>query len=341
MPTETIRPTDAYNPNIWTNKANGYDTSETTYTSKINPSSEPSISFGGGTAETTNSWQAKANDWYKVYCKIVFSKTAAIDDKVSITITDKNGVSKHTVLALTSAAVTKQTYSQLLNMSDWGTSFANIADLRVRVNGYIFGSGQDGATSYVYDVRLEGDYLTLQESIALQDTLKFLAGKSLIENISLTDILNMLITQTNPDETLTISDAIENIFVTLLDESEQLNVGDFLTLLYGKGISEDVTVADALTFLASIVKSEDITLAETLELFTTVAKAENITVADAISNVFGKTFTEGLTVADAIDSYIFIPNNPLKRYGTRMLVDIAFDSGALHYSTEDINLEGA
>ncbi len=160
---ETIRPTDAYNPGTWATPANGYDASTSTSASKlnINTDPDPSISFGGSvSSESTNAWQTKSNDWTAATIYITFSRAAPTpdDDWIKVLVTDQNGVLKHTIVAQTTGAVTKQTFSQALNSGDWGGAvFPNIDNLRVRVIGKK-NKGSDGSTSYMYDIRIDGTY---------------------------------------------------------------------------------------------------------------------------------------------------------------------------------------
>ncbi|MEW6417392.1 MAG: PKD domain-containing protein [Nitrospirota bacterium] len=155
---ETIRPTDAYNPEGWINPSNGYDGNPGTYTYKKTASAVPSISFGGSSSnESVNAWQSKSKYWYSAWLYITFDTqpSGRIDDLVEIAVTDRYGNLKHTILPQTSG-VTKKEFIQKLNMSDWGDGFSNIANLRVRVNGYKK-KGADGAESRVYDIRIDGD----------------------------------------------------------------------------------------------------------------------------------------------------------------------------------------
>jgi hypothetical protein len=158
--TETIRPTDAYVFEGWTTPSYGYDGNTSTSASFDTLNKQPSISFGGNNAtEATNSWQSKTNTWSAATVYFTFSKTAGSNDTVWVTIYDgPSDTTKHTVIASTTGAVTKQEFSQTLNSSDWGgAGFPNIANLRVRVNGSKSG-GPDGAVSYMYDVRIDGTY---------------------------------------------------------------------------------------------------------------------------------------------------------------------------------------
>jgi len=155
---ETIRPTGAYNPDAWITPANGYDWNPRTYTYKKSISKKPSISFGGSTSnESINAWQDKTNYWHSAWLYVTFEGLAAgaMNDLIEIVVTDKNGNLKHTILPST-IGITKKEFAQKLNMSDWGDGFNNIANLRVRVNGYRTG-GADGAEARVFDVRIDGD----------------------------------------------------------------------------------------------------------------------------------------------------------------------------------------
>lgn len=343
MSTEIVRPTGAYNPDAWASPANGYDDNDATAASKTNPASTPSVSYGGSVGgESTNAWGAKAQVWDSATAKIIFSKTAGTDDTVSITIVTKTGTLKHTILAATVGAVTKQTFSQALSSADWGGSgFPNIADLRVRVNGVTGGAGPDGASAYVYEVWIEGEYIlstTQAENIAIAEALKFLAGKALAEGVSLTEILSMLV-QPNYTESVAIADACEALKVIISTQAETITLGDFIDLLSGRVLSEGVTMTDAILFLAQAVRSEALTITDTMNLLTQVSHTEGITVADAIAKLVIKMRGETVTISDIMSSYIFVPNNPLARYGTRVLVDMQFDSGTEYYSTEDIYIE--
>jgi PKD repeat protein len=148
---ETIRPTDAYNPEGWINKSNGYDNNLGTYTYKVTPNAIPSISFGGSSSnELINAWQSKSNYWYNAWLYITFEEIASggTDDLVEIIITDQNENLKHTILPPT-IGTPKKEFVQKLKMSDWGDGFYNIENLRVKVNGYKQ-KGADNAESRVY-----------------------------------------------------------------------------------------------------------------------------------------------------------------------------------------------
>ncbi len=155
---ETIRPIDAYNPEGWINKSNGYDSNLSTYTYKETPNAIPSISFGGSSSnDLINAWQNKSNYWYNAWLYITYEEIASggTDDLVEIIITDQNENLKHTILPPT-IGTPKKEFVQKLKMSDWGDGFYNIENLRVKVNGYKQ-KGTDNAESRVYDVRIDGD----------------------------------------------------------------------------------------------------------------------------------------------------------------------------------------
>ncbi len=155
---ETIRPTDAYNPENWINPSNGYDGDPITYTYLISPDSIPSISFGGYLAnESLNAWGEKNYYWYSSWLYITFEGLVSgrMDDQIEIVVTDRDGHIKHTILP-SAVGTTKKEFVQKLNMSDWGDGFKNIDNLRVRVNGYKQ-KGADGGEARVYDVRIDGD----------------------------------------------------------------------------------------------------------------------------------------------------------------------------------------
>ncbi len=154
---ETIRPLSAYNPDGWTNPSNGYDADQKTYAYKITPRAVPSISFGGSSSdESINAWEGKSNYWYSANLYITFEGRGTKDDLIEITVTDLYGNLKHTILAQATGVWPKKEFVQKLNMSDWGDGFNNIADLRVRVNGYRQ-KGADNAESRIYDVHIDGD----------------------------------------------------------------------------------------------------------------------------------------------------------------------------------------
>ena len=153
---EIIRPTDAYNPEGWTDPSSGYDDDTNAYSYKDTPNSIPSISFGGSSSnETVNEWQNKSKYWCEASLYITFERQNPVNDLVEIVVTDQNGNIKHTILSTTSEVWPKKQFIQKLNMSDWGDGFNNIANLRVRVNGLKV-QGSDHAESRVYDVRIEG-----------------------------------------------------------------------------------------------------------------------------------------------------------------------------------------
>lgn len=157
--TETIRPTDSYSNEVWTSPTSGYDGNTNTSASRSDLNKTPSISFGGSSlGETTNAWQSKSQSWTAATLYLTFSKTAGSNDTVEVLVTDQNGNLQHTIVASTSGAVSKQEFSRALNSANWGGSgFPNIANLRIRVNGNKSG-GPDGATSYMYDIRIDGTY---------------------------------------------------------------------------------------------------------------------------------------------------------------------------------------
>ena len=164
--TETIRPTDTYFVEAWTTQGNGYDGNTTTSASFTNINKVPSISFGGASVgEATNAWVSKSQTWSSATLYLTFSKTAGSNDTVEVLITDQSGALKHTIVSSTTGAVTKQEFSQALSSADWGGSgLPNIANLRVRVNGAKSG-GPDGATSYMYDIRIDGEYTPATVSV--------------------------------------------------------------------------------------------------------------------------------------------------------------------------------
>ena len=154
---ETIRPTDAYNPDAWTAIFAAYDNSITTYSYKDTPDSTPSISFGGNSAdESINAWEHKFNNWNSAWLSIEFQKGPAADDMVEITVNGPDGAIKHSILTAGNIGISRQEFIKRLNISDWGTGFANIDDLRVRISGKKQ-KGSDTAESRVYDVKVIGD----------------------------------------------------------------------------------------------------------------------------------------------------------------------------------------
>lgn len=157
--TETIRPTNAYNPQSWSNPANAYDGDTNTYANKYRPSATPSISLGASSGgESTDAWGSKTNTWTAATVYITFQKGASMSGcTTSITITDSAGTLKHTILAATYAAVSKTEYSQVLTESDWGSGFSDISDLRVRVNGASGGMCK-AENNFIYDIRIDGTY---------------------------------------------------------------------------------------------------------------------------------------------------------------------------------------
>ena len=155
---ETIRPTAAYNPEGWSAPSNGFDWNLGTCAYRNSINAVPSISFGGSLAsESINAWQPKTQYWHAAWLYVSFDGAAAgsMDDLMEIVVADRNGNLKHTVLPSTVGTTTRELV-QRLNMTDWGDGFSNIADLRVRVNGYRK-KGADGAQARVYDVRIDGD----------------------------------------------------------------------------------------------------------------------------------------------------------------------------------------
>ncbi|MFH0952381.1 MAG: hypothetical protein V1838_04305 [Patescibacteria group bacterium] len=160
--TETIRPTDAFNVEAWSNPSQGYDANTGTSAAKTNINKAPSISFGAGNlAESTNAWAAKSQSWDSATLYYTFSRTAASNDTIEVIICEYTGGScatKHTLIASTTAAVSKTERSQVLSSADWGGSgFPNIANLRLGVNGSKVG-GPDGSTSDMFDIRIDGEY---------------------------------------------------------------------------------------------------------------------------------------------------------------------------------------
>ncbi|MEK6777694.1 MAG: PKD domain-containing protein [bacterium] len=156
---ETIKPTDAFNSEGWTNSYNGYDADMNSYSYVKSPAAVPSISFGGSASgESTNAWQSKLNYWNAAWLSITFEASSAAkkDDLIEIVITDRNGNIKHTMVAPTPQVWPRQELVKKLNMSDWGDGFSSIANLRVRINGYRK-KGADGAQPRVYDVHIDGD----------------------------------------------------------------------------------------------------------------------------------------------------------------------------------------
>ncbi len=155
---ETIRPTEAYNPQNWINPSNGYDGNPATYTFLNSPDGIPSISFGGYSSdESLNAWEGKSNYWYSGWLYITFEGLVSgqMDDQIEVVVTDQYGNLKHTILP-PSIGVTKKEFVQKLNMSDWGDGFSNIDNLRVRVNGYKQ-KGADSGEARVYEIRIDGD----------------------------------------------------------------------------------------------------------------------------------------------------------------------------------------
>ena len=167
---ETIRPTDAYVVEAWSNPSQGYDGNIGTYTSLVTVNKAPSISFGGSAlSETTNAWQSKSQSWTAATLYLTFSKTAGSNDTVEVLITDQSGNLKHTIVVSTSNAVTKQEFTQALSSADWGgAGFPSIYNLRVRVSGLKV-AGPDNASSYMYDVGIEGTYTPVGAITTLGD----------------------------------------------------------------------------------------------------------------------------------------------------------------------------
>lgn len=155
LPYEIIRPTNAYNPGGWLNPASGFDVNIDTYASKTSISTSPSISFGSASStESINAWQSKLQYWYRAWLYVTFEANWNSNDLVELQVTDRNGAVKHTMLAKTTQTA-KMEFAQELIMSDWGDGFNNIADLRLRVNGYRT-AGADNGEARVYDVRIDG-----------------------------------------------------------------------------------------------------------------------------------------------------------------------------------------
>ena len=166
---ETIRPTDAYNPDGWINPYSGYDGNTDTYSSKVTPNATPSISYGGSSSdETVNSWQSKSNYWNAAWVIITFERFNSVDDKVDVVITDQNGNIVHTLLTATIYSVSKNEYAKRLNMTDWGDGFSNIDTLRVRINGDKK-KGADGTETRVFDIRIVGDSSLFEEDFTRGD----------------------------------------------------------------------------------------------------------------------------------------------------------------------------
>jgi len=169
--TETIRPTDAYNPGGFDTPEQGYDGNTETSALKTDLKQTPGISFGGAsTLEDTNAWQSKSQTWTSATLYLSFSKTVGKDDTVEVLVVDQDVPDpKHIIVTSTTEEVTKQEFSQVLNSANWGGyGFPNIARLRVRVNGAKT-AGPDGATSYMYDVRIDGGYTPVTVSVSVSD----------------------------------------------------------------------------------------------------------------------------------------------------------------------------
>ena len=154
---EIIQPTDAYQTEAWTSASNAWDGVSTTAASKLNGNSDPSISFGGATAgESTDSWDTKAETWSAAKLKVKARWAGGGDDSVGIEYGKYDG-SYSTVGTLKTLNTTgfDTLYSATLSESDFGTAFANIADLRVRVRTSKAAT-PDGLTAYVSEVWVEG-----------------------------------------------------------------------------------------------------------------------------------------------------------------------------------------
>ncbi len=177
------------------------------------------------------------------------------------------------------------------------------------------------------------------EIIQITEGLKFLASKALAEGISLTEILNILILPSTYSDSLMITDTCEALRVIISTQEEEININDFIELIYGKYFTEDISIADAIVFLASNLQAETITLTEIVNFLTEISKSETLTIADAITKLMSISMTEGVNISDIMSSYVFIPNKPLAKYSTKILIDMMFDSGTKHFSTEDIYIE--
>lgn len=212
--------------------------------------------------------------------------------------------------------------------SDFGSTFGVVISYRGYVASYAY---IDAVTVTVYY-----ELATTQtESLTIAEALTFLTGKALAEGVSLSELLTMLISPTYT-ESLAIADVCQALKVRLLDQTEAINLGDFIDFLHGKVYAEDISVADAIEFLVGLMQSENLTLTDTMEFLTTMSSSENITITDAVVKLIQTVSTQDISIADIMSSYVFIPNVPLSKYSTRILIDMMLDSGTQRFSTEDI-----
>jgi hypothetical protein len=185
--TETIRPTDAYNPGSFDDPTLGYNGNTADAATQSSTNATPGISFGGDiVSESTNDWASKAQTWTSASIYVWFGLTIASNDTVELLVTDQNGTLKHTLVASTSDAVTKAEFNAALSSGDWGgAGFPDIANIRVRCNGNK-AAQPDNAVASIYDVRIEGEY-TLVEDHSFDPAVSDLPLAGLIPTAAYTD----------------------------------------------------------------------------------------------------------------------------------------------------------
>lgn len=213
--------------------------------------------------------------------------------------------------------------------SDFGSTFGVVIS---------YNAGFAASFAYVDAVTVTVYYeltTTQTESLAIAESLTFLSNKALAEGISLAEVLTMLIRPTYT-ESLAIADVCAALKVIPMQQAEAITIGDFIEFLNGKVYTEDISVADVIEFLIGLMQTENLTITDTLNFLTTISSSENITISDAVTKLIQKINIQGITISDIMSAYVFIPNVPLSKYGTRILIDMMLDSGTLRFSTEDI-----
>lgn len=216
--------------------------------------------------------------------------------------------------------------------TDFGSGFGVAISCKNHTSASTF-----GYIDYV-SVTVYFELSTIQtEGMSINEALTFLASKAAAENISLEDILTMLI-QPSYEESLTLTDACEALQIIINSQSESINLGDFVEFLNGKVYSDDITLSDALVFLAGLMNTEGLTLTDAVNFLSAISSAENITLADSLAKLLQWIGNESINLSDMMSSYVFIPNVPLAKYSTRILIDMLFDSGTKRFSSEDMHI---
>lgn len=197
MAIETIRPTSLITVESWTAPTgNVYDGNTNTGTPRENVNADPSLIVGASGTEATNAWGTKANNWGSATVYIHIGKPAGSNDTVWAEYGEYSGGSYTKIgdlVAATSGAITKQNYSAALSTANFGTNFANIANLRVRVSG-TKQAGPDNVTTTVYEVWVEGvydDVVTVQNaahSHTADNVTLSVAANTVLSNLAATSI---------------------------------------------------------------------------------------------------------------------------------------------------------